>query len=109
MNYIEEAKRHLAASFNSESSTENYAERENAKTIALIAIAEQLRIANLVKLGEGEPDVDLSVNLENINQFIHDEYTFPDWNEGRENPDPETRGRLKPDIAEALGIKERES
>jgi hypothetical protein len=87
MNYIEEAKRHLTASFNVQSSDASNFERENAKTIALIAIAEQLRISNLIALDA----------VDTTNSSLYDyEYTEIGW----------MVKDVKSDIAEALGIKE---
>lgn len=100
MDNIEEAKRHLTAAYDSESSAANHFERENAKTIALIAIAEQLRISNLIALAN-------SGEVFNSAARAYQEL---------ENPEFEGVGilsrnisSLRPDIAEALGIKERES
>jgi hypothetical protein len=86
MNDIEEAKSHLTASFNAENSAASNFERENANTIALIAIAEQLRIRNLIALDA----------VDATNSSLYD---YEDTEIGWMVKD------VKPDIAEALGIK----
>ena len=97
MNNIEEAKRHLAASFNVESSAANYSERENAKAIALIAIAEQLRISNLIALANsGEVFNSAARAYQGLESLKIEGVGILSRNVGS----------LKPDIAEALGIEE---
>ena len=94
MNYIEEAKRHLTAAYDSESSAANHFERENAKTIALIAIAEQLRISNLLKL------CNIKDHSESELEEIAHKELFID------NVRHNFATGYRPDIAEALGLKE---
>lgn len=83
MNHIEEAKKFFN-SINPE---------DEAKVHALIAIAEQLRIANLIALATSDLKLD-GVAIETLEDMDH---TIMGSFE---------MGSLKPDIAEALGIKE---
>ena len=96
MNSIEEAKQHLIASFNAENSAANKSEHENAKTIALIAIAEQLRIGNLIALAN-------SGEVFNSAARAYQELESPEFD--GVGILSRNIGSLRPDIAEALGIK----